>query len=107
MTMFPTLINAALEFIEEKLDSLHENTDDLTTPEDVASVRREQALIGQEIESLCLLLDVARAVTKMQHVQIEKLLRQAGRHEAAHRITALVRAVAALDEDSGQNKAEE
>jgi hypothetical protein len=104
MTMFPTLINAALEFIEEKLDSLHENTDDLTTPEDVASVRREQALMEQEIESLGLLLDVARALAKMQHVQIEKLLRQTGRHEATDRVTALALAVAALDEDGGPQK---
>jgi predicted hydrolase (HD superfamily) len=107
LTAFPTLINAAREFIEERLATLHDKAFNLTIPEDVESVRREQASIEQEIDCLSHLLDVARALAKMQHIQLEKQLRQTGHIEAADRITALVQAVAALDEDSGQNKGEE
>ena len=104
MTTFDTLINAAREFIEERLITLQENAFNLYTPEDVASVQREQALIEQEIQRLCLLLDVARAVARMQHVALEKGGRQAGHDEAADRIAALVAAVAALGDDSGPQK---
>lgn len=100
MTAFANLTNAALEFIDDRLKVIDENAFNDYTPEDRASLLREQALIEQEIEHLTQLIHAAQTIANMQHPSIEQLHRQRGFAHEADCVAELVRAVAIISKFS-------
>jgi hypothetical protein len=78
MEGFTNLTNAAREFIDARIEVVERNAFDDYTPEDVASVHREAVAIETEIARLASVVDAARAIARMRHPSIEKLLRTQG-----------------------------
>lgn len=102
--IFPNLINAAREFIAERLDTIERNEFNDYTPDDVASAEREHDMIEHEIAAISALLDVARAIAAMKHPSFESLLRHLGYGYEADCVANLVRAVATTDDNRAGKK---
>lgn len=106
MESFTNLTNAAREFIDARIEVVERNEFDDYTPEDVASVHREAAAIETEIARLASVVDASRAIVRLRHTSIEKLLRTRGFGYEADRVAELVRAVGEALKPAPENDAD-
>ncbi|MFN3612651.1 hypothetical protein, partial [Tepidimonas sp.] len=93
MTGFANLINAAREFIDERIETVEENAFGDYTQEDIDSVHHEAHAIEAEIAAIGRIVESACAIASMRHPSIEAILRKRGFAYEADRIARLVRAV--------------
>jgi hypothetical protein len=103
MDAFPTLINAAREFIEARLETIQANASGVYTPEDRDSVFREQAAIETDIAGLAALVDAARKLAGMRHPSVERLLARQGFGFEANRVAELVQVIDRIDRNIPKN----
>lgn len=94
------LTRAALEFIDARRRIVFENASGDYGDEDRASVLRELAQITLETERLSRILGCARAMARMRHPSVERILRARGFGFEADRMRDLVVAIEAFSETS-------
>lgn len=97
--LLPDLINAALECIDERVETVTRNKHGFYTEEDAESIQRERQIIERQIEQLGRLLQAAQAIASMRAPSVEQILRRRGFGFEADRIANLVRIVDALDKE--------
>ena len=106
MTRFANLINAAREFIDERIETIEENAFGDYTQEDIDSVHRKANAIETEIAAIDGIVESARAVASMRHPSIEAILRRRGFAYEADCIGRLIRAVDEAFQDTPEKDAE-
>lgn len=97
MEAFPTLVNAAREFIVERVETIQKNASGGYSPEDLESVFREEAEIEMERLQLNELVEAVRNLAGMRHPSVDDLLARKGFEYEARRVAELVQVIDRID----------